>query len=204
MPPHTISLLSLSTDYLWTQFHPPFPTHLPSSNSSSIIWWTQCLVVCKKYKSLSYTCTSTLHTTRFSIITMYCCLLSFVSSYIVVRKSRHTYTGFGGRYVHGSLWSVGSEVVKEHTHAYAYSQLTCIVVFSVMTQCSLVCGYKHFTAACHLQLYLHLHSADEGSTTPWHAADHLPEPRTPQSDTLTTTLLTYASLNLRSHFTRQL
>jgi len=96
--------------------------------------------------------------------------------------------------VHGSYWSVGSEVVKEHTHAH--SQLTCTVVFLVMTKCSLVCGYKHIRAVC----YLHLHSADEGSTTPWRAADHLLEPRTPQSDTLTTTLLTYAPLTLISSF----
>jgi len=98
MPPHTMPLLSLSIDWLWTQFHPPFRIHLPSSNSSSIILWTQCLVVCKKYNSLSYTCTSTLHIQPFSIITMFCCLLSFVLCYTVVRKSRHTHTGFGGRY----------------------------------------------------------------------------------------------------------
>jgi hypothetical protein len=45
--------------------------------------------------------------------------------------------------------------------------------FSAHLYCSLlsydtspVCGYKHFRAACYLYLYLHLNSADEGSTTP--------------------------------------
>jgi len=56
------------------------------------------------------------------------------------------------------------EDVKEHTHAQAHYRLTCTVVFLVKTQCSLVCGYKHCKAACYL--YLYLHSADEGSTTP--------------------------------------
>jgi hypothetical protein len=128
-----------------------------------------------------------------SLYTAVCYLLYCVI--LLSEKPRHTHRVWWTLwYVHGSYWSVDSEVVKEHTHAHWHSQPTCTVVVLVMTQCSLVCGYKHFRAACYL--HLHFHSADEGSTTTWHAADHLPEPRTPQSDTLTTTLLTYAPLTL--------